>query len=284
MVIIFIFMAGNVHGDIAFVANINGNWDLFIAGDNGQNPIQLTDTPYDEKDPSWSYDRKQIVYSTSDGKLNIVNIETKNSRQLPSGLYKTPQITPSLSPNGQYVAFAQFLPGKRDQTDLMLFDMKFETTRTLLEQYAIQMWPAWSPDSRHLVYTNTHCSSECGRIIQELWLARLEGRWARQLLMTNAFCQQPVWSRDGRQIAFSSDKSGNYDIWVFSVDSQELKQLTFEKSLDIKPAWSEDGKQIAFISSRSGFMKIWIKDLHSGKLKDLNIFQEKSAEFKDIAW
>jgi surface antigen len=37
------------YGKIAFVANVNGNWDLFIADDNGQNPQQLTNTTYDEK-------------------------------------------------------------------------------------------------------------------------------------------------------------------------------------------------------------------------------------------
>jgi Tol biopolymer transport system component len=51
---------------MAFVANVDGNWDLFTADDNGENPVRHTNTLYDEKDPCWSSDKKRIVYATSD--------------------------------------------------------------------------------------------------------------------------------------------------------------------------------------------------------------------------
>ena len=42
VILIISLFAENGFCEIAFVANLNGNWDLFIADNNGNNPIQLT--------------------------------------------------------------------------------------------------------------------------------------------------------------------------------------------------------------------------------------------------
>ncbi|MBW2164273.1 MAG: PD40 domain-containing protein, partial [Deltaproteobacteria bacterium] len=207
----------NAFADIAFVANVDGNWDLFTVDDEGRNPVRLTDTPYDEKDPTWSSDRKKIVYATTDGYLNLIDADTKEKHQIAINERNTPKVCPCFSPDGKQIAYAQFRPpGSGDDTDLMTFNFETNATSRVLDQYALQMWPDWSPNGRRLVYINAHCSGDCGRMIQELWIADQEGGWARQLLLTNSFCQQPAWSPDGRQVAFSSDKSGNFDIWVIS--------------------------------------------------------------------
>lgn len=284
-IFLFLISAGSVYADIAFVANVDGNWDLFSVGEDGKNPVRLTNTPYDEKDPSWSLDRKKIVYATSDGHLNIVDIGSKETFQIAMGKKKTPKISPCFSPDGKKIVFAQFRPPEEgDDTDLMIHDLETETSKRVLDQPAIQMWPAWSPDGSRLVYTNMHCSADCGRLIQELWVADPGGGWARQLLLTNSLCQQPAWSPDGRRIAFSSDKSGNYDIWVLSLQDWQLKQITIDESLDVRLAWSPDGDKLAFVSTRSGRMEIWIKDLGNGKLGRLRPFGDREVECKDVAW
>ena len=282
---IILLYAANGHSQIAFVANLNGNWDLFIADDNGNNPIQLTKTEYDEKDPSWSPDKKTIVYATSDGQLNIINLETKESHHIAKTKLKTPKISPSFSPDGKEIAFAQFrLPEEGDDTDLMLYNLETKKLSRIIDQYAIQMWPVWSPDGSRIVYANMHCSGECGRLIQELWIAAPTEKWSRQLLLTHAFCQQPVWSPDGKKIAFSSDQSGNYDIWIIDLNDWKLQQITTCDGLDVKPAWSPDGKKIAFISMRSGLMEIWIKDLKNGKVELMRPFGNRKIECKDVVW
>ena len=72
--LVCLLFPGKGHSDIAFVASPNGNWDLFIADNNGNSSIQLTNTAYDEKDPFWSPDKKSIVYATSDGQLNLIDV------------------------------------------------------------------------------------------------------------------------------------------------------------------------------------------------------------------
>ena len=276
---------GNVYADIAFVANVDGNWDLFSVDDRGKNLVQLTSTPYDEKDPFWSSDGTKIVYATSDGHLNIIDTVSRESHHIAVGKQKTPKITPCFSPDGEEVAFVQFRPPEEgDDTDLMIHDLETKTSKRVLDQPAIQMWPVWSPHGSRVIYANIHCSGECGRLIQELWITDPMGGWARQLLMTNSLCQQPAWSPSGGQIAFSSDKSGNYDIWVLSLEDWRVQQITTDESLDVSPAWSPDGSKLAFVSTRSGRMEIWIKDLMSRGLRKLRPFGKRVVECKDVAW
>ncbi len=287
IIIILLFLActQNAYADIAFVANTDGNWDLFSANDDGKNPIRLTSTPYDEKSPCWSLDRENIVYATSDGHINIINIVSGKTNRIAAEQNTTPKITPAFSPDGKKIAYAQFIPGKRDDTELMVFSRETNRIRKLLDQPSVQMEPAWSPDAKRLVYATVHCSSDCGRIIQELWIT-YPGRnaWARQLLMTHSLCQQPAWSRDGKQIAFSSDKSGNFDIMILSLQDWDLRQMTTHENLDVSPAWAPDGNRLAFVSTRSGIMEIWIKDLKKDNLTKLRPFGEKNVECKDVAW
>ncbi len=73
--------------------------------------------------------------------------------------------------------------------------------------------------------------------------------------------EEPAWSPDGSQLAFSSNRSGNFDIYVMNSDGSHLRQLTSDcwaslyfipgNADDIAPAWSPDGKRIAFVSGHS---------------------------------
>jgi dipeptidyl aminopeptidase/acylaminoacyl peptidase len=64
----------------------------------------------------------------------------------------------------------------------------------------------------------------------------------------------PVWSPDGKQIAFVSDRTGkeyegspNTDIWVISANGAPLRQITTQTYHDTSPQWSPDGRAIAYL-------------------------------------
>jgi Tol biopolymer transport system component len=68
---------------------------------------------------------KKITYATRYGQLNIIDIETKKSHQLAETELKTPNVSPSFSPDGKKVTYAQFrLPKEWDDTDLMIVQSK----------------------------------------------------------------------------------------------------------------------------------------------------------------
>lgn len=62
----------------------------------------------------------------------------------------------------------------------------------------------------------------------------------------------PTWSPDGNFLAFSSDRSGNFDIWVQSVNGGEAIRITSFDEHEWQPDWSPDGNWIVFRSERDG--------------------------------
>jgi len=66
-----------IPGLLVFAATEGDNWDLFTWSGEGRNElIRLTETPYDERAPALSYDRKKVAYVTSGDKLFIHDLET----------------------------------------------------------------------------------------------------------------------------------------------------------------------------------------------------------------
>jgi len=65
------------------------------------------------------------------------------------------------------------------------------------------------------------------------------------------YSRSPTWSPDGTMLAFSSNRSGNYEIYVRRVEGGQEVNVTNDPSQDIEPAFSPDGNWIAFVSTRS---------------------------------
>ena len=91
-----------------------------------------------------------------------------------------------------------------------------------------------------------------------------DGKNLQQLTNDPSNHYKPVWSPDGKQIAFHSDRSGSFNIYVMNADGSDVRRLTDSKRNDIAPAWSPDGKQIAFASDRGGSYDIFIVSAAGG--------------------
>ncbi|WP_145665748.1 S41 family peptidase [Chitinophaga polysaccharea] len=79
----------------------------------------------------------------------------------------------------------------------------------------------------------------------------------------------PVWSPDGKNIAWWSDKSGEYELWLAPAGKEnEARQVThYGPGFRFRPYWSPNGKQIAFIDQ---MMKIFVLDVTTGKTTEVD--------------
>lgn len=84
--------------------------------------------------------------------------------------------------------------------------------------------------------------------------------------------EEPQFSPDGKKIAFSSSRSGNYEIWVCDGEGRNPAQLTsFGSSYPGSPRWSPDSRWIAFDSPKAGEMDIYVISADGGAPRRLTL-------------
>jgi TolB protein len=109
--------------------------------------------------------------------------------------------------------------------------------------------PSWLPDGR-ILYSGC-LQDTCGIIVMNA-----DGAFPRQIVAGSTETN-PEASPSGDQIAFMSQRDGNWEIYVVNLDGSGLRRLTRDSANDGLPAWSPDGKHVAFVSDRDGSWAIW---------------------------
>jgi Tol biopolymer transport system component/C-terminal processing protease CtpA/Prc len=96
--------------------------------------------------------------------------------------------------------------------------------------------PAISPDRREIAFVSGG----------DIWTVPSEGGEARLLISHPATESRPLYSPDGRRLAFISTRTGNGDIYVLNFDTGDLQRLTFEDGFEQLDSWSYDGRWVYF--------------------------------------
>jgi Tol biopolymer transport system component len=100
--------------------------------------------------------------------------------------------------------------------------------------------PAISPDGSMIAFTYKG----------DLWSVEASGGAARMLTTTDAHDADPVWSHDGKMIAFSSDRAGNRDVFVMPATGGAATRLTFHSAGDVPSDFTPDNTAVIFYSVR----------------------------------
>lgn len=85
------------------------------------------------------------------------------------------------------------------------------------------------------------------------------------LLESKQPIMSPVWSPDGKQVAYVSFETGRAAIFRQVIATGERQQLTNFKGLNGAPAWSPDGKQLALVLSKDGNPEIYTLNIATGQ-------------------
>jgi tricorn protease len=84
----------------------------------------------------------------------------------------------------------------------------------------------------------------------DIWVVNEDGANPRRLTVHPARDIHPRFSPDGKWIAFSSNRYGNYDIFIIPAEGGEAKRLTYHSAPDTVVGWSRDSKRVVFQSAR----------------------------------
>jgi Tol biopolymer transport system component/C-terminal processing protease CtpA/Prc len=80
----------------------------------------------------------------------------------------------------------------------------------------------------------------------DLYKVKAQGGEAQQLTTTDAYEYCPVWSNDGKQIAFASDREGNFDVFVMSAQGGKAQRVTTHSTAEKPMAFTKNNKNIIY--------------------------------------
>ena len=102
-------------------------------------------------------------------------------------------------------------------------------------------YPSISPDGKQIVFSYKG----------DLYKVSSSGGAALPLTLHTAHDFMPVWSHDGKWIAFASDRFGNFDVYVMSSEGGDTRRLTFNSAADYPWDFTPDDKHVTFGSGRN---------------------------------
>ena len=270
---------------IAYSRGFDGRLDLWVIDAAGGWPLQVTDAaPPQGPDPSqrhasaiaWTPDGRELVYaSTKEGKLWTVSADGGKARATDEGTGT--HHSPAVSPDGTRVAYVS---ERGEHVDIIVADIAGRWTRTISESDEYVMQPRWSPDGRHLLYGQwPHYDMPWDE--RAIVVADIE-TGALRLLAGGARVVHgdAVWSPDGTQIAFVSDRDHEYaNLWVMDADGSNARCLAREANRHLTPAWSSDGQRIAYIRNDDGDCQVWCWE--NGATRQIT---QEAGHCSDPAW
>ncbi len=108
--------------------------------------------------------------------------------------------------------------------------------------------PQISPDGKWVAYTVGTPDMDSNRNVTNIWIVSTAGGATSQLTQSG-HDSLPVWSPDGKTLAFLSSRGGDSQVYLLSLEGGEAQRLTKLSTGADLVKWSPDGKTIAFTSS-----------------------------------
>jgi eukaryotic-like serine/threonine-protein kinase len=136
---------------MAFASDRLGNFDIYVQQIGGKNPIRITNSPFDEIEPTFTPDATQILYYSKQDQGGIYVVPTfgGDPRLLVSNGYR-----PRVSPDGRYVAYwITRDPGTISVgNQVAVIPIAGGSPRVIHPELDQAAAPIWSPDGKYLLF------------------------------------------------------------------------------------------------------------------------------------
>jgi Tol biopolymer transport system component len=170
--------------------------------------------------------------------------------------------SPSLSPDGQTVAFRHNVPGTR--SEIFIVSASGGQARQVTSFGGLASAPSWSPDSKRLVFAE---QTDEEAATSNIFRINADGTGA-VALTSNIYAAHPAWCRNG-QIAFGVQAIGQSSIYrMSSIDGSGMTVIT-TGGFDSYPAWSPDCQYVFFQRSIANAGNIYTVPVSGGQSTQL---------------
>jgi len=233
--------------------------NLWLIPAEGGTARPLTTDDASNHDPQWSSDGRFVYFgSFRDGLRALWRIGVKGGEPVRLTMGTVPEQAPTLSKDGRRLAYSTI----QDRTAILLIDLE-TGTRSQIEETRMLSDPAIAPDRSAVVMAFNQWNT------YDLWRVPLvENRPSGPPSQVNDLpgsCAHPVFSPDGKWLAFHRVLSQQRDIFLMPARGGEAIKFTSHEAADVHPEFSPDGDHLAFISDRSGSLQVWVAPIHGGR-------------------
>ena len=222
---------------------------LYVMNADGTGVAQLTADDFQHlhnTNLSWSPDGTKIAYISGDDLahyLSVINADGTGKRRLRET--NSPFLDVVWSPDGTKIAFSVGFDIVNSNLWIMNADGTGVTRLTNHDDNPshYSRSPAWSPDSRYLAFRSNRDGND------EIYVLSVSSNFGETALsstfrLTNNAASDidPAWSPDGSQIAFASNRDGNFEIYkTIWYSAANAERLTNNSASDTKPEWRPTG-------------------------------------------
>ncbi len=230
-------------GRIAFQSNRSGNFEVMIMGSDGYNPVNLSNNPASDFEPSWCGGHSLTFASDRDGNLEIYIMSSDGTNQTRLTDGPAADNSPACAPSGAQIAYTSARDGN---DEIYVMNTDGSNQQRLTTAGAADHHPAWSPDGSKIAFVSDRDGNS------EIYLMNADGTGKVNLTNDAGGDNGPAWSPSGGKIAFASDRNGSWEIYVMNSDGSGAYPLTISGAVDSAPNWNSAGSQIVFHSNRDG--------------------------------
>lgn len=243
-------------GRIAFTLMLDGNNEIFVMNANGTGVVNVTHSPTDDYDPTWSPDGSKLAFTSKRNDnidIYVVNADGSDLRRLTTD--PANDTNADWSPDGSHIVFnAQRSSGNSvfSNADIYVMNADGSGQTNLTNSDSYEWRPAWSPDGSKIAFEAAREGDH------DIYVMNADGSGQQRLTTDPGYDEMPDWSPDGSRIVFQTDREGKYEIYVMRADGSGQTNLSHDTGQDMHPVWSPDDKYIAFMSDRDGNEEIYV--------------------------
>jgi len=272
---------------IAYASAQSGNPDIWVRQISAGQSANLTgDNKSNDSDPAWSPDGDWLAFVSEREGGGIFVMPALGG--IPRQVFVPTEANGFIakiawSPDGAKIAFAVpnglYVISAAGGEPAQLF---LSSTKNIL----VISKPAWSLDGERIAYTEI---MGVGVSTAKIWTVQPDGTDPVAVTAGKAFDHNPVWSPDGKQLFFISDRGGISDVWWLPVDASgqstaSPKPLTAGVGIG-SIALSADGAKLAYskVIERSSIWSMPIKPDRLLGLKDARLVSSANQLIEAVA-
>ncbi len=257
--------------------------DIFVMDNNGENIINLTQTPEEEAHASWSPDGEQIVFDRlikkgeAIGDFESAIFVMEADGQNPQRLTFEPglNLAPVWSPDGNKIAFLSYRNGA---LRIYTMDINGQNVQQITHHgRELDGPPVWSPDGRWIAFMSrddqdwglyiTDPQGHHENLITRFKLTYLYGLgWFR-----------PAWSPDSQHLIYAVEEQNSAGLMKIRIDEKVPTQLKTDELMNWStPVWSPEGDNLLFSAreAREPIEPIYIGTEYTMYLMNLDTAQK----------